>query len=145
MTFTSPPVVLYFSLHILTASGKSGSYQKFRLEIKRARLTGRKLIRSDHTLDNAFPAKIQFRKAAEVEQARIQMIGCSSHFCLVSRPDRGKPCHNARFTHQSVVGPRFIVGSTLVDAVRGTVWPSSAQKVIRTLAVYSSGTPCGCS
>jgi|SRR6266851_3369577 len=113
MTFTSPPVVLYFSLHILTASGKSGSYQKFRLEIKRARLTGRKLIRSDHTLDNAFPAKIQFRKAAEVEQARIQMIGCSSHFCLVSSPDRGKPCHYAR---SSGIAARPSVVATLAVA-----------------------------
>jgi len=29
----------------------------------------------------------------------------------------------------SVVDPRFIVGSTLVDAVWGTVWPGSRAKI----------------
>src|SRR5260370_29605634 len=43
-------------------------------------------------------------------------------FCKVGRPDRGKPCHYARFTHQSVVGPRFIVGSTLAVARLPLVW-----------------------
>src|SRR6266704_2418494 len=87
---------------------------------------------SHHIRKKRQPSEVQ------VKQVRTQMIGYSSHFCLVNRPDKGKPCHYARFTHQSVVGPDLSWGRPLRS-------PGSAQKVICTLAEYSSGTPCGCS